>query len=339
MVSAEQRPIVIVDGMNVFIRHFAVNEATTNTGDPCGGVIGFMKFLYWITNNLVPSKLYVVWEQGGGCPRRKKIFPGYKANRMKVKSEFATISKDPNALPSKRWIMDDQENKLKQVKQLVECIKSMPVCQLYVPDCECDDVIAYLTKQRFAGETTKKIVVSSDKDFYQLLYDKNVMIYDPAKRMFVDHDHVVKNFGIAPRNFVLARTMVGDPSDNIPGVPGIGMKTALKRFTELADTERDIDVNMLLEGCRNQVNAKTKVKTYNAVIDCEEIVRRNWSIMYLDSSDLSAQQINKVNFVIDNFQPKMDKLGLIKCLLGAGIVSDLDFDRIAQQMRISLLTS
>src|SRR5574337_465032 len=108
--TTEKRPIVIIDGFNVFVRHFVVNESVTTTGEPCGGVVGFLKFLYWVTNNIVPSKLYVVWEQGGGSPRRKKIYPEYKANRAKVSSEFVTINKDPKALPSKRWIKDDQEN-------------------------------------------------------------------------------------------------------------------------------------------------------------------------------------------------------------------------------------
>lgn len=335
----EQRPIVIVDGMNCFIRHFAVNESVTTSGEPCGGVVGFIRFLYWITNNLVPSKLYVVWEQGGGSPRRKKIFPEYKANRMKLKSDFVGINKDPKALPSKRWIMDDTENKKKQTLQLVDACKNLPVCQLYVSDCECDDVIAYLVKQKFANETTRKIVVSNDKDFYQLLGDKRVMIYDPATKVFVDHDNVTKKFGIAPRNFALARTLTGDSSDNIPGVPGVAFKTVIKRFTELGDTDKDHTVETLMESCRTQISGKSKIKTYKAVLDCEEIVRRNWSLMYLDSSDLSAQQITKINYAVDNFQPKMDKLGLIKCLLSNGIISDLDFDRIAQQMRICLLTS
>lgn len=335
----EQRPIVIIDGMNIFIRSFVVNEATTASGDPCGGVVGFLKSLNWITNNLVPSKIYVVWEQGGGSPRRKKIFPGYKANRIKIRSEFSDINKVAGAAPSKQWIMNDTENKLTQVKQLVEVCKNLPICQLYVPDCEGDDVVSYMVKNKLANEDTRKIVVSNDKDFYQLLTNKSVMIYDPATKVFVDGDNVFQKFGIAPRNFALARTLIGDPSDNIPGVPGIAFKTAQKRFTELADKENDHSVADLLESCRVQVNAKTKIRTYAAVLDCKEIVERNWQIMYLDSSDLSGQQIQKINYVVDNFQPKMDKLGMIKCLLSAGIVTDLNFDRMAQQMKNCLLSS
>jgi DNA polymerase I len=338
--TSESRPIVVIDAFNVFVRHFAVNESMTNTGEPCGGVVGFIRFLHWVTTHFVPSKLYVVWEQGGGSPRRKKLFPEYKANRMKIKGEFSGINKDKNAPPSKRWVMDDTENKLKQVKQLVDCIRNMPVCQLYVPDSECDDVIAYLIKQKLSKENAKKIVISNDKDFYQLLEEPNTVIYDQATKMFVDADAVMAKYGIAPRNFALARAIIGDPSDNIPGVPGIAFKTAQKRFTELlADQSSDNTVDSILNECRNQVAQKTKVKIYETVLGYEETIRLNWKLMFLDSSDLSAQQITKIDYAVENFQPKMDKLGLIKCLLGAGIITDLDFDRIAQQMRISLLSS
>jgi 5'-3' exonuclease len=58
----EQRPIVVVDGMNLFVRHFAVNESVTTSGEPCGGVVGFIKALYGLTCQFAPARVYVVWE-------------------------------------------------------------------------------------------------------------------------------------------------------------------------------------------------------------------------------------------------------------------------------------
>jgi 5'-3' exonuclease len=348
--TMDKRPIVIIDGMNLFVRHFAVNEAVTTQGDPCGGVVGFLKALYHLSLQFSPAKMYVVWEQGGGCPRRKKLFPEYKANRMKIKSEFKSINLPANGLPSKRWIMDDTENKIKQTKMLVDAIKNLPVCQLYVGDTECDDVIGYLIRHKLKGEDALKIVVSSDRDFYQLLDEPNVKIFNPADKSFHDGPIVKVKVGkdknkmdehvqIPARNYVLVRTMTGDDSDNIPGVPGMGFKTAVKLFPSLTDPTLEETIDGLLEAAKSHLTEKKPLKAYGSVASCEEIIRRNWQLMYLSSSTLAPTQISKIEYAVDNFKPKMNKLGLIKSLLAAGVVSNLDFDRMAYQMQISLITS
>lgn len=340
----ERRPIIIVDGMNLFVRHFAVNESVTTSGEPCGGVVGFIKAIYNLTCQFSPGKVYVVWEQGGGCPRRKKLFPEYKANRVKMKSEFKTAHLSPGETSTKKWIMDDTENKLRQVKSLVDALKHLPVCQLYVADTECDDVIGYLIRNKLKNQSALKIVVSSDRDFYQLLDEPNVKIYNPADKSFHDGPIVKVKVGknehveIPARNYTLVRTLTGDDSDNIPGVPGLGFKTALKLFPSLLEPGEDHTIDKLLEVANGHLKANKKpLKAYSSVSQCESIIRRNWQLMYLSTSTLAYNQITKIEGAVDNFQPKIDKLGLIKSLLGAGIVTTLDFDAIAYQMQICLL--
>jgi hypothetical protein len=180
--------------------------------------------------------------QGGGCPRRKKLFPEYKANRIKVKSDFKAVHLTPGEKPTKKWIMDDTENKLRQVKTLVDALKHLPVCQLYVAETECDDVIGFLIRNKLKSENAMKIIVSSDRDFYQLLDEPNVKLYNPADKSFHDGPIVKVKVGkdeyveIPARNYALVRTLTGDDSDNIPGVPGLGFKTALKDSGVLSST-------------------------------------------------------------------------------------------------------
>lgn len=343
--STQKRPIVIVDGMNLFIRHFMVNEAVTNTGDLCGGVVGFLKALYGLTTQFSPERLYVVWEQGGGCPRRKRIYPDYKANRMKIKSEFKSINLPSNGVPSKQWIRDDTENKLRQTKILVDCLKHLPVCQVYVSETECDDVIGYMIRHKLKNVNALKIVVSSDRDFYQLLDEPNVKIFNPADKSFHDGPivqvKISKNefVSIPARNYVLVRTMTGDDSDNITGVPGMGFKTALKSFPSLSDPSTDQTIQGLLEEARTQVTGKKKpAKVIQSVLACEEVIKRNWQLMYLSSGTLAPNQIAKIDYAIENFEPKLNKLGLIKTLLSSGVISNIDFDSMAYQMQISLIT-
>jgi DNA polymerase-1 len=338
------RPILVIDGMNFFLRHFMVNEATTTTGELCGGVVGFLKALHGLTNQFSPERIYVVWEQGGGCPRRKRIFPDYKANRLKIRSEFKSINLPANGVPSKQWIKDDTENKLRQTKILVDALKNLPVCQIYVSETECDDVIGYMIRHKLKGVNALKIVVSSDRDFYQLLDEPNVKIFNPADKSFHDGPIVKVKVGkdeyvdIPARNYVLVRTMTGDDSDNIPGVPGMGFKTALKLFPSLSDDSHDHTIQGLLEAARERLKAKKPLKVCASVVACEEVIRRNWQLMYLSSGTLAPNQISKIEYAIDNFEPKSNKLGLIKTLLGANVVSNIDFDSMVYQMQISLIT-
>jgi 5'-3' exonuclease len=329
-----ERPIVVVDGMNLFIRLFVVNESVTTSGDPVGGVVGFIKYLNYLTYNFVPRKLVVVWEQGGASPRRKKIFEGYKANRAKDKESFKNIKDDTS---KRSWLLGDQENKLKQLHLLTQVLKQMPVCQIYIPETECDDIAAYLLRNKFSKENARKILVSSDKDFYQLLENPSIEIYDPGKKILVSAEKILTEYNISPRNFCLARTMVGDTSDNIPGVEGIGLKTAAKRFPFLAEVDKDHQPKDIIEYCETKLKEKSKIKAYSDVGEAKEILQRNWELMYLDSSSMSASQIEKIDFIVDNFKPNLNKLGLIRTMIDAGVVTDIDFDRLSVLFKTTLV--
>lgn len=328
------RPIMVIDGMNIFIRHFVVNETMNTSGDPVGGVVGFVKYINRLVSDFVPRKVFIVWEQGGASPRRKKIFEGYKANRAKDKDTFKGLNSDDT---SRKWILNDTENKIKQLHLLTNILKNLPICQIYVQDTEADDVIAYLLKFRLKSENSKKMLVSSDKDFYQLLEDSSVEIYDPARKILVSADKILDEYKISPRNFCLARTMVGDTSDNIDGIDGIGLKTIAKRLPKLAETEVDYQPQDLVTFCQEYIDNKSKIKAYQDIINNKSLIERNWQLMYLDTSALSSSQIQKVEYSLENFVPRMNKLGLIKTMIDAGVVTDLDFDRLSVQLKTTLM--
>ncbi len=325
------RVTLILDGFNLFLRSYMVNETMNNAGEPYGGTVGFLKFLGWTVENTAAKKVILVWEHGGGSPRRKSIFPEYKANRTKVK-ELNSIYKTSD--PAKLHLQD-KENRLKQLLATTSVLKNLPVCQVFIPDTECDDIIGYLAKYKIKG---KKIIVSSDRDFYQLLADEDVKIYEPTKRTYVDSAKVLDQFGIAPRNFCLARTIIGDDSDGIPGVNGVGFKTAAKFFKDiLSDTSKDYNTDSILEECKKQVPT-SKRKVYKHVLEAEEVLRRNWDLMYLDAtSNLSSQQISKVDYIVDNYTPICNQLTCIKTLLKEGISWDDKFDFMFKQLRNHLV--
>lgn len=330
----DDRPIVVIDGMNIFIRMFCARMDITTSGDPVGGVVGVLKFINRICNDFYPKKLYIVWEQGGPSPRRKKIYSEYKANRVKDKDSFKDVAKE-----GERWIKDDTENKFKQLHLLTNAIKHIPVCQLYIPDTEADDVVAYLVKFKLKhlDPFSKKIIVSSDKDFYQLLDDPKVEIFEPSKKVLITGDSVKEKFGIAPRNFCLARSLVGDTSDNIDGIPGVGLKTVAKRLPETLDDTKDLQAQDIIDYCQTMLDEKSKIKVYQEIVNNQSIMERNWQLMYLDTSAFSSSQIQKIDYIVDNFNPQMDKLAFIKSLMSASIVTDIDFDRMSIELKRTLV--
>lgn len=326
----DKRPIILIDGFNVFLRHFFANPTCTASGDHVGGVVGFIKSIEWIVKNLRPQRIYVVWEKGGPSAKRKSIYPQYKANRAKV-DDFAKVNKGKsNQIPL------DNESKMKQLLMLTEILKHLPICQVYNQECECDDIIAYIVKHKLPVEIPK-IIISSDKDFYQLLTE-DVSVYDPGKKNFVTVKDVYERFGIHPRNFVLARTIDGDDSDNIPGINRVGFKTLLKAIPEFGDQEKEFDINLLLETCHKKISENSKYKALQSIIDGEETIRRNWQLMYLGVGILSALQATKINSTLQSFLPKYDHLNFLKTLQKSNIVLPIDFNLLAQELKTCLLT-
>jgi DNA polymerase-1 len=222
--SKTERPILIVDGLNCFLRHYLVNESVSSKSEPVGGVVGFIKFIDYITNIHMPQKLFVVWETGGGSARRKAFYKDYKKDRGKIK-EFKKIHNGTASMRD-QLAVDDQV-KVAQLSMLHKILKTTPICQIFVAGTEADDIVAYLATQQFRNTDAQKVIVSGDHDYYQLLDDKTITIYDPSKRSYVTGDDVFNTYGIAPRNFCLARALSGDPSDNLDGIPGVGLKSTI----------------------------------------------------------------------------------------------------------------
>tara|TARA_R110001599_G_scaffold195111_3_gene391433 strand:+ start:676 stop:1644 length:969 start_codon:yes stop_codon:yes gene_type:complete len=309
----KNQPILIIDFLNIFTRHFTVNPTLNKDGIPVGGVIGFLNNFKYILEEIYPKKVVIVFESGGS-PRRRSLFKDYKSNRKPIK---LNRTYDDNATST-----DEVENRMYQINLLMEMLRKVPVVQMYVKDCEADDVIGYLTKYEFSDDDC--VVLSSDKDFYQLLDDKTT-IYSPTSKKFIKSEDVFERFGIHPKNFCLARTLMGDPSDNIDGIKGAGFKTIVKRFPKFAQ-EDEIDIDMVLAVSKKQSEI-SKLKIYKEINENHEKIRRNWKLMYLDTQNLSAVQIKKINYTIDTFEPKKDKIGMFRLLVKQGL-NRFDIERL-----------
>ena len=297
------RPILIIDGLNVHTRHFVANPAMSAHGHQVGGIVGFLRGIELLVQKTSAKRVVVVWE-GGGSPRRRAIYPEYKSKRRPQKLNRYYGNDIPDTI----------ENRNYQIVLLIELLRLAPVNQIYVSDCEADDVIGYLARYKFKDQ--KCVIVSSDKDFYQLLSD-NITQWSPGQRRFISKNNVLEKFGIPVHNFCTARSFIGDQSDGIPGIKGAGFKTLLKRFPELAD-DKDVSVGDIIE-LSNARALKKKIKLFKEINNNFEIPKRNWRLMYLDMINLSASQVQKIDSSIDTFEPCRNKIEFMRTMIREGI--------------------
>jgi len=302
--SESQDLILLVDALNLFTQHFVAHPAMSTNGNHVGGIVGFLYSLINFVETYRPSKIIIAWE-GGGSIRRRQLYGEYKKKRRP--SKLNRFYEDD--------IPDTTQNRNNQIKTLVEIFKNLPICQIYVADCEADDVIGFLSKNTF--KNNKKLIMSSDKDYYQLL-DSKTIIYSPTWKKIVTSKEVIEKFSIAPSNFCLAKSICGDVSDNIPGVKGVGFKTLSKRFPQLRDSQ-DVTISEIINVSNSTILEGSKIKAFKSISDSEDMIRRNWKLIYLDTSNLSYTQIDKINHCIDTFDTSRNKINVMRILMRNGI--------------------
>ena len=309
--------VLVVDGMNCFYRHFVANPSMSDNGDHVGGIVGFLKGIQLLSERYTPRDIIVVWE-GGGSPRRRSIDPSYKGGRRPEKlNRF--YSED---------IPDTVSNRNEQVSKLVNLLRLAGVRQMYVSDCEADDVIARLVNVNFKDHDC--VIISTDRDFFQLINDR-VAVWSPGSKKEWSSELVVENHGIHPENFCLARCFVGDSSDGIKGVPGAGFRTLAKRFPELS-YEESVTIDDILTKCR-ELREQKALKIYDNIISREEVIKKNWKLMYLGHGNLSGNHIQKIDGVLNAESPSRNKLKFIRALAILGI-RNFDYDKLFMSLRI-----
>lgn len=296
-------PVLVVDGLNLFMRHFVVNPSMNESGDHVGGFVGFLKALSHLCDRTHPKHVIVVWESGGS-PRRRAIYKNYKQNRRPQKLNRYYLNEIP----------DTTQNRDNQITLIIEALKHTAITQVYVPDCEADDVISYIAKYKMKDD--RCVIVSSDKDFYQLL-SKRIIQWSPGQKKYITPKTLIEKFGISAENFCTARSFIGDSSDGINGVPRAGFTSLSKRFPCLSEN-KFVSVDDLVSEATYAAEEKN-LKLYESMIENADIARRNWKLMYLDMIGLSSDQIQRIDFSIENSSPSHSKISLIRMLLREGI--------------------
>lgn len=212
--------LVIIDGKSVFYRgYYAMGNLARKDGTPTSGVYGFAVIAMEVVKKLAPTKVVVAWDKAHtSTKKRLEIYPEYKAGRVKPPEDFYA-----------------------QIPLLVDLIKALGWGFLECDEYEADDIIGTLAKQadEELGEDGKckweTYIVSSDLDMLQIV-DENTKMYRLLKGFSeleeLDVAAVEAKYGILKEQFLELKALKGDNSDNIPGVPGIGEKGAVKLLNE-----------------------------------------------------------------------------------------------------------
>jgi DNA polymerase-1 len=298
------KKVMIIDGLNMFLRSYIVVPSLDPRGNPSGGTYGFIKSLQKICGMFSPDEIVVCWDGEGGSQKRKEIDSNYKAGRKPVRFNRRLIDLSPE---------ETEKNKYNQQLRLMEYLNDLPIIQIMIDYIEADDIISYVV-QHERYKDWEKLVVSSDKDFFQLI-SKKTKLYRPIQDELVDYPTLVENFKIHPKNFALARSLVGDKSDNLPGVPRVGLKTVAGKFPFLKESQK-YEVEDIMQHCET---LEKKLKLHENILEHSALVEKNYEIMQLYSPSISILHKKQINFSLDEFEPKLEKLELVKKLVYDGI--------------------
>jgi DNA polymerase-1 len=230
-VAAANRGIYLVDAHSLIFQVFhAIPEMSTPSGLPANALYGFTRDLLFLRTDKKPEYLICVFDPPGKT-FRDGLYPAYKANRAPTP--------------------DDLQAQIPMIQQLLEAMR-IPV--LSPPGFEADDVLATLAKAA-AVRGLEVVVCTSDKDCRQLI-DDHIRLYNLRKRTFMDREGLRQDWGVAPEQVVDLQTLVGDSVDNVPGVPGVGVKTAAKLLQEYGTLENILANADKIPGAKRQENLR-----------------------------------------------------------------------------------
>lgn len=282
--------ILVIDAMNMLIRSFSLLKAMSPTGHHIGGLVGFLRSLGYVTRIFDPTRVIVVWDGKGGSANRKNIDPNYKANRATSRIThwglYDTKAEETEALIGQLF----------RTKDYLECL---PLQQIMMEKLEADDIIAYLAQQ--ADKNNKKItIISSDKDFLQMV-NKNIEVYAPVKKKTFTADNIEEELKVIPENYNIVKALLGDNSDGLKGVKGLGIKTIISEFPDVV-TKPNTSLDYVFEVCEEKLDGK---KIFAKIIHEWDKVETNYKLMNLHESVLDDNEKNTILDIVKEDIPDL----------------------------------
>ena len=287
------KTITIIDTFGFFFRsYFALPPLKNSDGFPTGLLTGFINLIDGLKRDHATD--YIVFAlDSKGKTFRNDIYPDYKANR----------STPP-------------EDLVKQLPIAIDWIREMGFANISKDGYEADDVIATVTE--FAKKHMLKVrIVSHDKDLYQMIDDGKVIIYDGVKKREIDEQGCIDKFGVKPKDFVNFQAILGDSSDNVPGVKGIGQKGASKLINEFHTLE---NIYNNIEKCGTPRIQKLLLESKEKAFLSRDLVRMRTDIFKdFDLDSFIFEDKNYLSCLLDDFERFEMKQAIKKAKIGLNI--------------------
>ncbi len=229
--SHKNERVYLIDGSSYIYRaYYAIRHLSNSKGEATNAIYGFTNMLLTLLREEQPDRIAVIFDAKGPT-FRKELYPEYKANR--------------SAMP---------EDLVPQVPVIKDVVRAFKIPALELAGYEADDIIATLAK-RYATQGLNVTVVTGDKDLMQIVGER-VRLLDTMKGKISGRDEVIERFGVPPEQVLEILGLAGDSSDNIPGVPGIGEKTASSLIQEFGSIEKLLANIDQVKGKKRQENLR-----------------------------------------------------------------------------------
>ena len=265
--------LTIIDTFGFLFRnYYALPSLKSKKGFPTGMITGFLNFIANLGKDYETDYIVFTLDSKEKETFRKEIFSDYKANRPEAPEDLKT-----------------------QLPVAIDLIKEMDFKMIEIPGYESDDIIASLAKLA-ASKGIKVKIVSHDKDMYQLIDDDKIVLFDPIKKIEINEQKCIEKFGIHPKDFINFQALVGDSSDNIPGVRGVGIKTAAKLINKYKTLE---NLYEHIDEIKGALQKKLIEEKENAFLSRKLVTLKTDLFKNINLEEFKYPQINPILKVAD----------------------------------------
>lgn len=272
--------MILIDGNNLLFRmFFGMPNRIYSNGILVHGVVGFIGSILKFIKNYTPNYIVVIFDSE--IPSQRFMNDDYKKNRIMNYSNVA-----------------DEQNPYTQLNYIKECLEYMNISYIEKEMHEADDVIATICT-KYVDTMNEIIIISTDKDYFQLVNDKvNVLIPNGKKSIVYNVETIKDKIGILPQQYILYAALVGDKSDNISGIPGIGKVTAcnlIEQYHNLYGIHNNLpnlksNVRKKLEGQFGRITNNVSLITMNNNVNID-VNLHNCYINHLGYKNMKTMEI------------------------------------------------
>ena len=283
--------VLLIDGLNLFFRNFAMLNMVNPDGVHIGGLGGFLRSLGALIKQTQPTSVYVVFDGAGSATNRKNLLQEYKSGRNLQRITNWEVFED---------LDEEHDSKVDQIVRLIQYLKLLPIKTTIIDKVEADDVIAVLSDKLVEKFNSTVFIVSSDKDFVQLVSDK-IILYRPMEKEYYTDKTVFEKFGVLSENFILYKTLLGDNSDKIPGVKGLGAKGIFKKFPELQTQELTLEDIFKISARKFKDHV-----VYSRILHEQDKIETSFKVMDLGDPMINKNEEEYLDKVIDDEFPELN---------------------------------